>query len=82
MIQSPEGQDTAAKSQKQKSFSSKWSGVTATGALISGNEVSATDSQTRGCFSVKERITGVTSAKRIQLLSQERQKSKETALFV
>ena len=33
-------------------------------------------------FTVKERITEVTSAKLIQLLSQERQKSKETAIFV
>jgi len=33
-------------------------------------------------FTVKERIIEVTSVKRIQLLSQERQKSKETALFV
>ena len=32
-------------------------------------------------FSPKERITGVTSVKRIQLLTQERQKSNETALF-
>ena len=49
-VQTPEGQDTAVKSQKQKSFSSKWSGVITTGALLSGNEESATDSQTRGCF--------------------------------
>ena len=50
VIQSPEGQETAVKSQKQKAFSSKCPGVTTTGALLSGNEESATDSQTRGCF--------------------------------
>ena len=50
VIPSPEGQDTAVKSQKQNSFSSKWFGATTTGALLSGNEESATDSQTRGCF--------------------------------
>ena len=50
VIQSPESQDTAVKSQKQKSFSSKWSGATTTGALLSGNEEAARDSQTRGCF--------------------------------
>ena len=50
VIQSREGQDNAVKSLKQKSFSSKWSGVTATGVLLSGNKESATDSQLRGCF--------------------------------
>ena len=50
MIQSPEGQDTAVKSQKQKLFSSKWSGAKTTGALLSGNEETARVSQTRGCF--------------------------------
>ena len=51
VIQCPEGQGTTVKSQKQKAFqSSKWSGVTTTGALLSGNEESATDSQTRGCL--------------------------------
>ena len=51
VIQCPEGQETTVKSRKQKAFqSSKWSGVTTTGALLSGNEESATDSQTRGCF--------------------------------
>ena len=50
VIPSLEGQDTAVKSQKQKSFSSKWSGATTTGALLSGNEESATDSQASGCF--------------------------------
>ena len=50
LIQSPESQDTTEKSQKQKSFSSKWSGVTTTGALLSGNEESATNGQTMGCF--------------------------------
>ena len=51
VIQCPEGQETIVKSQKQKAFqSSKWSGVTTTGALLSGNEESATDSRTRGCF--------------------------------
>ena len=52
VIQSPEAlkEETAVKSQKQKAFSSKWSGVTTTGALLSGNEESATDSQQRGCF--------------------------------
>ena len=50
VMQSPEGQDTTVRSQKQKSFSSKWSGVTTTGALLSGNEESATDRQSRGCF--------------------------------
>ena len=48
--QSPEGQDTAVKSQKQKLFSSKWSGAKTTGALHSGNEESARVSQTRGYF--------------------------------
>ena len=32
-------------------------------------------------FTAKERITGMTRVKLIQLLSQERQKSKETTLF-
>ena len=50
LIHSPESQDTTARSQKQISFSSKWSGVTTTGTLISGNEESATDGQTMGCF--------------------------------
>ena len=50
VISSPKGQDTAVKSQKQNSFSSKWSGATTTGALLSGNKESATDSQTRGGF--------------------------------
>ena len=51
LIQSPEGQETTVKSrQKEKAFSWKWSGVTTTGALLSGNEESATDSQPRGCF--------------------------------
>lgn len=52
VIQSPEAlkEETAVKSQKQKAFSSKWPGVTTTGALLSGNEESATDSQPRGCF--------------------------------
>ena len=48
LIQIPESQDTTVKSQKQKSFSSKWSGVTTTGALL--NEESATNGQTMGCF--------------------------------
>ena len=50
LIQSPKSQDTTVRSQKQKSFSSKWSGVTTTGTLFSGNEESATDGQTVGCF--------------------------------
>ena len=50
VIQSPEGQDTAVKPQKQKLFSSQWSGVTITGALLSGNEESTNDTQSRGCF--------------------------------
>ena len=50
LIQSPESQDTTVKSQKQKSFPSRWSGVTTTGALLSGNEESATNGQTLGCF--------------------------------
>ena len=50
VIPSPEGQDTAVKSQKQNSFSSKWSGTTTTGALLSGGEKSAIDGQTRGYF--------------------------------
>ena len=61
LIQSPESQDTTVKSQKQKSFSSKWSGVTTTCALLSGNEESATNGQTMGCFYCQKRITGVTS---------------------
>ena len=60
MIQSPEGQATAVKSQKQKLFSSKWFGVTTTGALRSGNDESATDLVNPGfVFTVKERIIGV-----------------------
>ena len=50
LIQSPESQDTTVKSQKQKSFPSGWAGITTTGALLSGNEESATDGQTMGCF--------------------------------
>ena len=50
MSQSPEGQDTTVKSHQQKSFSSKWFGVITTGTLLSGNEESATDGQTRDCF--------------------------------
>ena len=82
MIQSPEAlkEETAVKSQKQKAFSSKWSGVTTTGALEMKNLLPIVNQGV--VFTVKERITGVTSVKLIQLLSQERQNSKETALFV
>ena len=50
LFQSPEDQDTKVKSQNQKSLFAKWSGVTTTGALLSGHEESSTEGQTLGCF--------------------------------
>lgn len=38
------------KSRNQKSLFAKWSGVTTTGALLSGHEESSTEGQTLGCF--------------------------------
>ena len=82
VMQSPEGQDTTVRSQKQKSFSSKWSGVTTTGPYFLEMKNLLLIVNQGVVFTVKERIIGVTSVKLIHLLSQERQKSKETALFV
>ncbi|KAK2561806.1 hypothetical protein P5673_015192 [Acropora cervicornis] len=82
VIQSTESQDTAVKSQKQKSFSSKWSGATTTGALLSGNEEASRDSQTRGCFYCQRKDHWSDQCKTYPTVSQERQKSKETAIFV
>jgi len=50
LFQSPEDQNTKVKSQNQKSLFAKWSGVTTTGALLSGHEESSTEGQTLGCF--------------------------------
>ena len=50
LIESPESQDTTVRSQKHKSSPSRWSGITTTDALLSGNKESATDGQTMGSF--------------------------------
>ena len=82
MSQSPEGQDTTVKSHQQQSFFSKWFCVITTSTLLSGMKNLLLMVKQGIVFTVKERITGVTSVKRIRLLRQERKKSKETALFV
>ena len=82
VIQSPKGQDTAVKSQKQKSSSSKWSGVPATGASFSGNEEeSATDSQTMDCFYCQRKNHWSDQCKPYPNVESRKANSKETALF-
>ena len=81
LIQSPESQDTTVKSQKQKSFPSRWSGVTTTGALLSGNEESATNGQTLGCFYCQRRDHWSDQRKTYPTVESRKEKSKETALL-
>ena len=60
---------------------SRWSGVTTTGALLSGNGESATDGQKLGCFYCQRNDHWSDQGETYPPVESRKAKIKETALF-